>query len=69
MDIIEAFDVIANISPCGNCEYKNTGCSRLDEHVWNDGFCIKFDEAVGIIKEAVIPSSESSTELEPEPEG
>lgn len=60
MDISQAYEIIASMSPCGNCEYKNTGCSRLDDHVWNDGFCILFDEAMGVIKDAFDPTPEPS---------
>ena len=67
MDITEAFDIISTMSPCGNCKYKNSGCNRPEEHVWNDGFCISFNEAISIINDTLFPQSEPEPEPEPEP--
>ena len=68
MNITEAFNIISDMIPCGNCKYKNSGCNRLEAHVWNDGFCLDFDEAVFAIRSALFPT-EPEPDPEPNPEG
>lgn len=63
MTIQEAFKIIKNTSPCWDCKYKSSSCNREAAHVWTDGSCHEFDEALEVIS-AVIPNEES-TEIEP----
>jgi len=49
----EALIIINKMTPCSNCQYRNTGCKRADQHVWSDGFCHEVDEAIEAIMEAL----------------
>ena len=66
----EAIEVISGMTPCANCQYRNTGCNRKNEHVWSDGFCHAVDEAIETIMDAlgITPDPDPEPEPEPEPE-
>lgn len=53
MTIEEAIEIINGITPCASCQYRNTGCKRKNKHVWSDGLCHKFDEAIALIIETL----------------
>lgn len=60
MTVEEAITIINEMTPCANCEYRNTGCKRKDSHVWSDGFCHQVNEAIELIMEALnIPPFDS----------
>lgn len=69
MTVEEAITIINEMTPCANCEYRNTGCKRKDSHVWSDGFCHQVDEAIEVIINAlnVEPEPDDGDDLEPEP--
>lgn len=57
MTIQEAFEIIEKMVPCAICEYRTSSCDRKSNHVWTDGMCHSFDEALEVIS-AVIPDEE-----------
>lgn len=62
----EAFNLVSNVSPCWDCRYKNSSCNRQTAHVWADGICHDFDEAIQILSAILFPN-EPEPESEPEP--
>ena len=60
----EAFNVISKISPCWDCRYKNSSCNRQTSHVWSDGICHEFDEALETLASVLFPN-----QSDPEPQG
>ena len=64
MSIQEALELIKTTNVCYSCKYRGSGCERKEEHVWTDGYCREYNEAVQIIEEKL--SLENTIEQEPE---
>ena len=64
MTIQDAFELIKNTRVCYSCRYRNSGCDKKEGHVWTDGYCHLYNEAIAIVEE-FIPQENPET---PEPQ-